>query len=74
VRSEITQLTLATLATSATSSTLTVRTNRCNMGSEIEEEGVKSGAEADGAENAEPDPPGAPHQVSFVLLKVLQQK
>ena len=44
------------------------------MGSEIEEEGVKSGAEAHGAENAEPDPPGAPHQVSFVLLKVLQQK
>ena len=44
------------------------------MGSEIEDEGVKSGAESDGAENAKTDPPGAPHQVRFVPLKVLRQQ
>ena len=38
----------------------------------VENEGVEAGAEADGAEDAEADPPRAPQQVRFVRLKVLK--
>ncbi len=44
------------------------------MRAKVEDEGVEAGAEADGAEDAEADPPGAPHQVRLVSLKVLWKK
>ena len=43
------------------------------MWPEVEEKGVKARPESDRAQDSEPDPPRAPHEVRLSVLKVLPE-
>ena len=48
-------------------------TYSCNVWPEVEEKGVKARTESDRAQDSEPDPPRAPHEVRLSVLKVLPE-